>query len=198
MLAKVFGLRAPIVFRLERYSKRRVKSYRLHVKTNLVVCCFCSCWLNVTVLPGLLRRNKMLPAASGPSDSSVWRPGLESITAANEALARSEVSKRRFSVAGTRPTAAGVHLRRMVTPITDKAVDRLPGPAATVFSSIVHVLSGGGDGAATGEIATRWLELLLEAVYVEVEGLTLVPEAHASRLFRRMGWFVKVSDGCAI
>ena len=139
----------------------------------------------------MLHRNKMLPAANG---SSAWRPGVRSVREANDALAGEGNSNRRFLIAGTLTTPARVHLRRLVTPIVDKAVDRLPGPAATVFSSLVHVLSDGGEEALTGEIVTRWLELLLEAVYAEERELAIVPESHASRMFRVMGCFVKVSD----
>lgn len=133
----------------------------------------------------------MLPAAEVGSDPSPWRPNVRSLRDANDALASDDNSKRRFSIAGTGSTAAGVHLRKMVSSIVDKTVDRLPGPAATVFSSVIYVLSG---GPLTCENVTRWLELLLEGVYAEEEGLGLVPEAHASRIFRAMGCYVKVSE----
>ncbi len=147
--------------------------------------------VNGCIRSGVLRRQKMLPAAEGPSDP-VWRPDVRSLKDANNALDGEGHSGKRFSTAGTHATPAGVHLRRMVAPIVGKAVDRLPGPAGTVFSSLVHVLS---DGAVTCENVTRWLELLLEAVYADEEGLTLIPEAHATRVFRTMGCFVKVSEG---
>eukprot|EP00752_Nemacystus_decipiens_P016690 g14928.t3 len=138
----------------------------------------------------LLRRNKMLPPAEGASGSSVWHPGVRNVKEANEALASAESStRRRFQVAGPESVAAGVHLRKIVTPIVDKDIDRLPTPAATLFSSLVHVLSVGGG--VTRDDVTRWLELLLEAVYVEEQELALVPEAHATRMFRVMGCFVK-------
>jgi len=139
---------------------------------------------------GLLRRQKMLPAAEGASDE-LWRPDVRSLKDANEALSGAGDSPKRFSIAGTRSTPAGVHLRKIVAPIAGKTVDRLPGPASTLFSSLVNVF---GDGVVARESVTRWLELLLELVYADYEGLTLVPEAHATRVFRTMGCFVKVRE----
>lgn len=140
---------------------------------------------------GLLRRNRMLPAPQAPSDP-LWRPTIHALNEANSALnALEDAPLKRFSVEGTRATPAAVHLRKMVKPIVGATVDRLPGPAAAVFSSLVHVLS---EGAMSEEVVTRWLELLLEAVFTEDQGLGLVPESHSSRMFRAMGVFVKVCD----
>lgn len=131
----------------------------------------------------------MLPEPDDNPDA-LWRPDVRGLREANDALDSSpDSSSRRFSVDGTNPTAAGVHLRRMVKPMVNRAVDRLPSPAATVFSSIVNVLSG---KAMDVEAVTRWGEVLLESVYSDDQGLVLVPETHATRMFRTIGRFVKV------
>lgn len=68
-------------------------------------------------------------------------------------------------------------------------MDQLPTPASTLFSAILHALNG---SPMSPNDLSLWLELLLEAVYVEDLGVVLVPESHAKRMFRKMGVFVKV------
>lgn len=162
---------------------------RVRFHTNWTTCAICSAryllpLLCVTSLSEKLKQSGMIPSALGVPEK--WTPTILQLRAMNDSLP----AAKQYVVSGVGTVPASVHLGKIVKSIAGETVERTPGPAALLFSSLVEALSGNN---MSRDNIIAWLLLIMEAMYCKHLQLKLVPHTSGVRLFRKVGEFAQVS-----
>lgn len=146
-------------------------------------------------------RKKLLSAGSRePNEDGTlpaWCPGPEQLDALNAALAQDpDMRGKRFDVPPVSNTVAPAsqYLTKLLPDLDGQSLDTIPASYVVVFNAVLQTFyADPGQTVMSRKVCRMWLVLLLEALATEVFRMRIFPKTTPTRVYSRVGDFVRVS-----